>query len=139
MQLLQNGTNLYHTKRKYIQYSVHEILSIKLLCFVFFFFILVLLLLLQFFDSLITKRLHLLWIDIVTQFLSIISASSSLFAYDSLCKKESHLSGSVLIFPVSIFCTASPSQIKSCTLWFSQLFQLSVKEYTVLSCMSGLV
>lgn len=51
----------------------------------------------------------------------------------------SHLSRSVLILPVSFFCTASLSQRKSCTLCFLQLFQLSVKEYTVLSCMSGLV
>lgn len=72
-------------------------------------------------------------------FLPIISESSSLFVYDSLYKKKSHLSRSVLIVPVSVFCTDSPSQIKSCTLWFLQLFQLSVKEYTVLNCMSGLV
>lgn len=123
------GENMFNIQFK-------KFLSIK--HFLFFFKILVLFLLfLQFFRYLITKRFHLLWIDIVILFLSIISASSSLFMIH--CIKKSHLSRSVLIFPVSVFCTACPSQLKSCTVWFLQLFQLPLQEYTVLSCMSGLV
>lgn len=56
MQLILNGTNLYCTKKKYVQYSVQEILTIKHSLFFFFFKIFVLFLLfLLFLNSVITK------------------------------------------------------------------------------------
>lgn len=87
------GENMFNIQFK-------KFLSIK--HFFFFFKILVLFLLfLQFFRYLITKRFHLLWIDIVILFLSIISASSSLFVYDSLYKKVPSVK---ICFNLSSFC-----------------------------------